>query len=273
MPIMIAAGIGAAGSLASGLLGFFGSQDASKAQANAASNSLAFQKDVWNTNKANAQPWITSGQGANYTLANLYGIKGVSGGPDGATSSGTADYSSFTKSPDYKFAFDQGQNATTNLLSAKGDLMSGTGLTGLTSWGQGLATQQYQNYFGRLLQLSQMGQSSSAALAGTGVATGNQVGASYGALGQAQASGAMGGANALASGIGGAANAATTPFYLNMLASMKNSANNNMSSYVGNTNYGNGAYGAADHDVSMGEAAQAGLNSGLNQNFFTGAIG
>lgn len=201
MPLL-AAGIIGAGSLASGALGFFGSQSASKAQADAAAQALAFQKQVYANAQGNLNPFISTGQGANYTLGQLYGI-----GPGGA-SGNKPDFSSFFNSPDYNFAFQQGQNATQNLLSAKGNLLSGSGLTALTNYGQGLASQQYQNYVGRLQQLANMGVSAGASLNGTGTSTGSQVGSTYGQLGTAQASGIMGGYNALggaASGLGNAA--------------------------------------------------------------------
>src|SRR5262249_33352955 len=128
----------------------------------------------------------------------LYGL-GVGGG-------GTPNYSAFFNSPDYNFAFQQGQNATQNLLSAKGNLLSGSGLTALTNFGQGLASQQFGNYFNRLLSLSQLGQNAASSLAGNNVASGSQIGNTFGQLGTAQASGIVGGTNALTGAIGGGLN-------------------------------------------------------------------
>jgi hypothetical protein len=111
------------GSLGSGLLGFFGSQSAANAQAQAAANALAFQKQVYVQNQSNLNPFNTTGQNANYTLANLYGLNG--------SGTGTPNFSSFLNLPDYQWAYGRGLNATTNLLSSKGDLASGGGLTAL----------------------------------------------------------------------------------------------------------------------------------------------
>jgi hypothetical protein len=184
------------GSLGSGLLGFFGANSAANAQAQAAAQALAFQKYVFGVNQGNLNPFIQTGQQADASLAALYGLNG----------SGTPNYSAFLNSPDYQFAFGQGLNATTNLLSAKGDLASGGGLAALTNFGQGLASQQFGNYYNRLLSLSQLGANAASALAGSNVQSSGQIGNTQQAIGQAQAAGIVGGTNALTGAIGGGIN-------------------------------------------------------------------
>ena len=97
MPLL-AAGIMGLGSIGSGIAGFFGANSAAKAQAEAAAQALAFQKQVYANNQANLNPFIQTGQGANYTLGQLYGIGA------GGTSGNKPDFSSFFNSPDYQFA-------------------------------------------------------------------------------------------------------------------------------------------------------------------------
>jgi hypothetical protein len=205
------------GSLASGALGFFGASSAADKQAQAAAQALAFQKYVFGVNQGNLNPFIQTGQAANASLANIYGLNG----------SGTPNYSAFLNSPDYQGAFNQGQNATQNLLSAKGDLLSGGGLTALTNWGQGLASQQFGNYYNRLLGLSQLGVQAGGALAGVNAQSSNQIGNTQQAIGQAQAGGIVGGTNALTGAIGGGISNYMLYNYLNP------------SSYGGNNNYFN----------------------------------
>lgn len=230
--------------------------------------SLGSATNAWNNTSAasaSLNPYVSLGQGAVGQLANLYGMGG-----------GKPDYSGFTNSPDYNFAFSQGQSAVQNTLNASGQGgMSGGGLAALTNFGQGLASQQYGNYFSRLTNLAGIGsqaagqqiQGYGAAGAGfTGVAQGygnigqgytgigqgytgigqgytgvgqgytgigqgynqiasiggnaatgstnfgsnmsNTIGSSYGGLGQAQASGVVGAANAITGGATGVANAA-----------------------------------------------------------------
>jgi hypothetical protein len=192
------------GSLASGALGFFGAQSAADKQAQATAQALAFQKQVYADNVARLNPWIQTGTQADASLAALYGAGG-----------GTPNYSAFYNSPDYQFAFQQGQNAVQNLLSSKGNLLSGGGLTALTNFGQGLASQQFGNYFNRLLSLSQVGQNAASSLAGNATSSAGQIGNTQMALGQAQAGGIVGGVNALSGAIGGGINNYLLASYLN----------------------------------------------------------
>jgi hypothetical protein len=184
------------GSLGSGLLGFFGANSAANAQAQAAANALAFQKYVFGVNQSNLNPFIQTGQGATNTLASLYGLNG----------SGTPNYSAFYNSPGYQFAYNQGLNATQNLLSAKGSLASGGGLAALTNFGQGLASQQYGNYVNQLMGIAGIGENAAGALAGTNANMSNTIGNTQQAIGAAQAGGIVGGTNALTGAIGGGIN-------------------------------------------------------------------
>lgn len=129
-------------------------------------------------------PFANVGQGAVTTLGQLFGIT-----PEGQQT-GSADFSNFFQSPDYKFALQEGTKALDFSNAAKGLLQSGNHLRDLTQFGQGLATQNFGNYFNRLLQLSQLG---SNAASGQAQQIGNQ--------GQAQASGIVGSANALNQGL------------------------------------------------------------------------
>jgi len=186
------------GSAVSGGLGFLGSMFGSSAQSKAAAEALAFQKQVYAQNQANLNPFIQTGQQADASLAALYGL-GSGGG-------GRPDFSAFYNSPDYQWAYDQGLKATTNLLSARGNLLSGAGLDALTKYGQGMASQQFGNYYNRLLQLSQQGAGAAGALAGNATTQAGQIGNTQMGLGQAQASGIIGGTNALTGAIGGGIN-------------------------------------------------------------------
>ena len=56
--------------------------------------------------------------------------------------------------PSYKFRFDQGQQALERSASAKGYLNSGNLLHDLQTYGQQSASQEYNNEYNRLAQLS-----------------------------------------------------------------------------------------------------------------------
>jgi len=64
-----------------------------------------------------------------------------------------SDLSGFdiTQSPSYKWRFDQGMEAVNRNMAAKGLLKSGNRLAELTKYGQGMASQEYDNEFNRRL--------------------------------------------------------------------------------------------------------------------------
>jgi hypothetical protein len=170
------------GSAALGLGGSFLSSKASKKAAKAQAAAAARAE-------AKFAPFYNAGQGAVTTLGQLFGI-----GPDGQQT-GQADFSNFFQSPDYEFARGEGIKALEFSNASKGMLNSGNNMRDLVSFGQGLATQNFGNYFNRLLQLSQLGQN---AAAGQAEQIGNQ--------GQAKASGIIGSANAINQGLSGFGN-------------------------------------------------------------------
>jgi hypothetical protein len=179
-----------AGSLASGALGYFGATSAANAQVNAESAALAAQNQA----RSKLDPWINVGTGANYTLGSLYGI-GSTGQP--APSRFTNDFSTFTNSPDFQFAQQQGTLGLQRYENAAGLALSGGALKDVAQFNQGLASQQYGNYFNRLMQISQMGQGAATA----GVSGANAAAQTMGAIGQSTASGIIGGTNAITGGI------------------------------------------------------------------------
>lgn len=303
---LIAAGVGAAGSVAGGLIGAQGAQSAADTQVGFDQQALAAQQiaaakgisiqdaNTWlaekiasqNQNKAiradvvgqNIQskqlaPYADIGLGAADQLANLYGIS-YAGRGNGAYSVGPrgvitransndpnssaggpaaqqAAFTQFTNSPDYQFAFQQGLQALNRAGAASGTLQSGGQVKAATEFGQGLASQQYGNYFGRLNSLAQMGQTASTAIGNAGLVGGsNQANAyltsaglqsnilqSQGAnaeaatllggaslagntlqnTGTAAASGIVGSANALSGGLTGAGSAISQSLLLSQL--------------------------------------------------------
>lgn len=180
--------------LGSGIGGFFQSsaaKDAANAQAQAAANALAFQQKVYGDTQQNFKPYLGAGKGAINQLAGLYGI-----GPGGT---GQQNYSAFTQSPDYNFALQQGNLALQRQGAAAGNLLSGGQLKAGQQFGQGLASQQFGNYFNRLLSLATMGQNSAANAATSAGTMANNIASTQLAQGNYQAGGMIGQANALSS--------------------------------------------------------------------------
>lgn len=60
------------------------------------------------------------------------------------------DYTALTSSPEYQFALQQGQSDLARNLAARGGLFGGGAQKEFINYGQGLASQQMQNYLNRL---------------------------------------------------------------------------------------------------------------------------
>ncbi len=195
---------------------------------------LGIQQDEFKQGAAALTPYSNLGTGAGNQLADLYGI-GYSN-PQGTSAGGQAVMDkargNFTNTPDYQFAFDQGLQALDRSAASRGSLLSGGQVKGAQEFGQGLASQQFSNYFNRLLSLFQVGGNAAGTFLGGAVNSGNaalngaltsaqQQGSTLSSIGATQAAGTIGSANSLVGGIQGAGSAVAQglvlPAYLNAL--------------------------------------------------------
>jgi hypothetical protein len=123
-------------------------------------------------------------------------IPNAPGGQGGGVGGGQPDYSGFFNSPGYQFTLNTGENAMKHEASATGGLYSTNTMLGLNTFAQGQAATHYNDYVQQLLQMAGLG---GAAVSGTGAAamnTGNNISANTLSAGNANASGALGSANA-----------------------------------------------------------------------------
>ncbi len=117
---------------------------AGKAQGAADSNYYA--------NTRNMQPYMDAGTNALNQIGQL----------------NSGNYSSFKESPDYQWTQQQGLQALDRSAAARGSLYSGGQSADVLNYSQGLASQQYNNYYNKLQNLAGMGQGAASALAGVG---------------------------------------------------------------------------------------------------------
>lgn len=137
--------------------------------------------------------------------------------------------SDFQVDPGYQFRQQQGEQAIERMAAARGGLNSGRAAKDLASFNSGLASQEYQNAYGRynndyltgfnafntnqnniynrLMGVTGVGQSAANALAGIGSNTANQISNNTLQAGNAAAAGIVGQQNAINSGIGSVTNA------------------------------------------------------------------
>lgn len=129
-------------------------------------------------------------------------------------------YEDFVVDPGYRFRLQEGLKALDRSAAARGGLLGGNQLRGVTQFGQNLASEEYGNAFNRynigfqnrlnpLQSLAGFGQTSTATMAGQAGDLGSRLAQTYSGLGQAMAGNIIGAGNARASGYMGMANALT----------------------------------------------------------------
>lgn len=218
----IAAGIGAVGSIAGGIIGAGAASKASQQQAAEFQQAANFNQNAMQGVQNNEQPYINAGKGAQGQLNNLLGI----GAPDPSQNQSAGGYGSLNSpftaqtfqqySPAYQFQLQQGGTGVLNQDSSSQGAESGAAMKDLVSFNQGLANtsfnnafQQYQtqqnNTFNRLNSIATQGQSAGSNSTLGASQFGANVAGALGGVGNAKASGTIGAANAIT----GAINSAT----------------------------------------------------------------
>lgn len=150
-----------------------------KAQRDAANGAIAASQENYDKTAANLNPYISAGTSA---LGQMNALN-------------AGDFSSFKASPDYQFAMDQGLQGLDRSAAARGSLFSGGHSADIMGYAQGLASQQYGNYYNRIAGLAQSGQNAASNLGSVGTNNAAAIGANLTNAGNATANGAQNQAN------------------------------------------------------------------------------
>ena len=214
-----AALIGGAAAIGGGLIASNAASKASKAQARAAQQGINAQKEMFERQVELQEPFRQAGITSQNQLLTLLGLKG---GDAASGEYGTAakpfGMEQFNADPGYAFRLSEGMKALERSAAARGGLLSGSTLKGISRYGQDMGSQEYQNAFNRyqiernarlnpLQSLMGAGQTATNQLTGAAGQLGQGLAQGYGNLGQAQASGYVGAANAAMGGVQGISNA------------------------------------------------------------------
>lgn len=177
---------------------YLASDRAADAVSNAAQQGADAQLAMFNQSRADLEPYRKTGEQALYSLADLSGVpRPVPGG-------GYSPGRSFEASPGYQFRLSEGVKALDRSAAARGQLFSGGQLKRLSQYGQGLASDEYNNWANRIASLAGLGQVGSSQSANLATQTGGNLANMSLAGGQARASGYTGAANAANSAVGSA---------------------------------------------------------------------
>lgn len=214
--------IGAIGSIVGGVISARAARTAADQQLQATREAIASQERLYreglgqqnrlfNLGREALAPYMRTGGNALSQIAGMYGLDGTPAFDEG-------DLATFRASPDYEFARQEGIRALESSNAAAGMLGSGNYLRDLTTFGQGLASQNYGNHFNRLMSIAGFGQAAASSMFGVSSQMGaNSLGAAQNqgnalaqlalAGGQNRASGTVGAANAITGAISGATGA------------------------------------------------------------------
>ena len=221
--IVGAAAIGTAGSA-------YASSQAAKAQKSAANRAADSQAAMLERQIEVQEPFRQGSMAAQNRLMTLLGLQlpeGAEGVPGLAVDAKSRDFGKYARDfsmkdfeadPGYGFRMSEGMKAIERSAAARGGLLSGATLKGITRFGQDTASAEYLNAFNRyqtnranqlnpLQSLMGAGQSSANLLSNAAGQTGQGLAGSAMAGGQATASGYMNMANAFNQGLTGAASA------------------------------------------------------------------
>lgn len=156
-----------AASAANAALGARSAKKAAKAQTNAAEAANAIEAQQYAQSRQDMEPWRQQGAKSLAQLAEL-----MRPGTDMTTRFSAGD---FETDPGYQFRLQQGNQALNRYQAARGMLNSGAALKAAMKFGQGLASDEYQNAYNRWAQQNSDIYNRLAGLSGTGQQTSNQL--------------------------------------------------------------------------------------------------
>lgn len=196
---------GLVGSVVGGLIGSSGSKSAAKTQAAATDRATEAQREMFERQVELQAPFREAGLTANNRLMQMLGL--AAGGEDNGFLMRRFAMQDFETDPGYQFRMEEGMRGVEGSAAARGGLLSGAALKAIQKYGQGLASQEYGNAYGRFNADQTNQYNRLAGLVNTGQGATNQVTNAAGQFGQSQANNLIGAGNAQASGIMGSTNA------------------------------------------------------------------
>lgn len=198
MSFVTVAIVGAAATVASGAMASDAAGNAADKQLQGTREGQAQQLAMYQQQRQDLQPYVYAGQGSLNQLT-----QGTMPGGDLVRRFGASD---FQTDPGYQFRMEQGQRAIEGTGASRGMQLSGNTLAALTSFGQNLGSQEYQNAYSRYVAdqanrakqyqyLASMSQNSAAGQASAAGTTGELQAQYSGAAGTAAARGDINQAN------------------------------------------------------------------------------
>ena len=208
--------------------GLYGSSKAAEAQENAAAQSAAVQREMFNKQVELQAPFREAGLTAQNRLLDYLGLSSNVNAPGYGSLNQSFGMDQFTADPGYAFRLSEGMKGLNAQAAARGGLISGGALKAAQNYGQQAGSQEYQNAFNRyqteraaklnpLQSLMGAGQSGANTLTSAAGNLGQNLGQAEAARGTAQASGYLNQANVINNALNQGVSAYSQNQYLNRL--------------------------------------------------------
>jgi hypothetical protein len=221
----------------SALLGASASKSAAKTQAAATDRAGEVQKEMFDEQNRLQEPFRQGGMAAQNKLLTYFGLPGGTEGADYGKYTRDFGMADFTADPGYNFRLGEGLKSLDRQAAARGGLISGGALKAAQRYGQDFASNEFTNAFNRfqtnranqlqpLQSLMGAGQTAANTMGNAAVNYGTNAGNLITSGGAARASGYVGGANALTSGLGQYMNYTQNQNLLNRLIPTSSSPSN-----------------------------------------------
>jgi hypothetical protein len=199
--------------VANALIGSSAARSAAGTQAQAQQRALDLQALQYQQQRADLQPFVSAGTGAQNRLLDLMGLSKNTGAEGFGKYTKDFSMSDFEADPGYSFRLSEGQKGLDRQAAARGGLISGGALKAATRFGQDMGSQEYMNAYNRyqtnranqLAPLGSLVTSGQAAATNQAGAAGNygiQAGQGMTNIGAANAAGTMASSNALGNALG-----------------------------------------------------------------------
>jgi len=208
------------------------SGDAAAAQLQATRESIAAQEKAFNRQVELQEPFRKAGISAQNELLYLLGLSENKGAKDYGTLARAFTGQDMYKDPGYAFRLNEGIKALDRSAAARGGLLSGNQLRGVTEFGQNYATNEYQNAFNRYQAERAARLNPLQSLSGGAQTSANTLTNAAGNLGSGEAAALMAGGNAAAAGLINAGNARASG-YVGGANAWGNTVGNITNAYVG----------------------------------------
>ena len=208
------------GSLAGGIMGASASREAAREQRRAAQQQLELQRQMYNQQRADFEPFRAAGSQAQNALMLGLGLGGTPAQEGYGALMRDFSMADYEADPGYQFRLQEGLKALDRQAAARGGTLSGAALKGTQRYAQDVASQEYSNAFNRYMAnrasklgalggLVSTGAGAAQGLAGAAGQFGQLGGQTMADIGNARAAGIMGPANAYSQAISGVGNALT----------------------------------------------------------------